>query len=174
MGDDRFKLAAAAIDAANAEDPSGKEPRDASLMVGWIERLAPGADDALRLAARAHHVRRWTVPRSSYPDGRAGYLRWRRDLHEVHAREVGAILADAGYGAEFIGRVQDIVRKRNLKTDPDVQTFEDALCLTFLQTQYDDLAGRLEAEKMDEVVTKTLAKMSERGRALAAELQAAG
>ena len=168
--DDRFTRAITAIDAANAEDPTGKEPRDALLMTEWVSQLAPGASEALRLAARAHHVRRWTVPRSSYPDGRAGYLRWRRDLHEVHAREVGQILADVGYEVDVIARVQDIIRKRNLKTDAEVQTFEDALCLTFLQTQYEDLAARLDDEKMDVVVQKTLAKMSERGRELASRL----
>ena len=31
--------------------------------------------------------------------------------------------------------MQDIVRKRNLGGDPEVQTFEDALCLSFLETQ---------------------------------------
>ena len=170
MTDPRFDRAIAAIDAANAEDPTGKEPRDALLMTEWIAQLAPDADEALRLAARAHHVRRWTVPRASYPDGRAGYLRWRRDLHEVHAREVGQILATAGYEDDVIARVQDIVRKKNLKSDPEVQTFEDALCLTFLQTQYEDLAARLDDGKIDEVVAKTLAKMSERGRELAAQL----
>ena len=172
MGGDRFTRAIAAIDEANAEDPTGKEPRDAVLMTEWIERLDPQASEALRLAARAHHVRRWTVPRSSYPDGRAGYLRWRRDLHDVHAREVGAILAAAGYHADVIARVQDIVRKRDLRTDPEVQVFEDALCLTFLQTQYEDLAARLDDEKMADVVAKTLAKMTDRGRTLAAELSA--
>jgi hypothetical protein len=171
MSADRFADAVAAIDAANAEDPTGKEPRDAVLMTEWINELTPDASEALRLAARAHHVRRWTVPRSSYPDGRAGYLKWRRDLHEVHAREVERILSTVGYEPEVVARVQDIVRKRNLKTDAEVQAFEDALCLTFLQTQYDDLAARLDPERMDEVVAKTLAKMSERGRELAARLQ---
>ena len=174
MSDDRFARAIAAIDAANAEDPTGKEPRDAILMTEWIEELAPDASEALRLAARAHHVRRWTVPRPSYPDGRAGYLRWRRDLHEVHAREVASILSNVGYDTGTIGRVQEIVRKRNLKTDPEVQAFEDALCLTFLQTQYEDLAARLEPDKMDGVVAKTLAKMSPRGRELAEELSRRG
>ena len=35
--------------------------------------------ETLLLAARAHHLRRWELPRDSYPVGRAGYLRWRRD-----------------------------------------------------------------------------------------------
>jgi hypothetical protein len=167
---ERFDRAIAAIDAANTESPTGREPADAVLVTDWVRKLAPDASEELLLAARAHHIRRWTVPRSSYPDGRAGYLRWRRDLHEVHAAEVGAILDDGGYPPAAIERVQDLVRKRRLASDPEVQVLEDALCLTFIQTQYDDLASRLGGEKMSTVVEKTLAKMSEHGRARAAEL----
>jgi hypothetical protein len=172
MPEDRFTAAIAAIDAVNAESPTGVEPDHAVRVTGWVRRLRPDAGEALLLAARAHHIRRWTVPRSSYPDGRAGYLKWRRDLHEVHAREVAAVLTDAGYDDTTVARVQELVRKRNLAKDPEVQVLEDALCLVFIQTQYDELAAKLEPEKMDEVVRKTLAKMSDRGRALAAELTA--
>jgi hypothetical protein len=168
----RFDRAIAAIDVVNAGSPTGVEPDHAVRVTEWVRRLRPDAGEALLLAARAHHIRRWTVPRSSYPEGRAGYLRWRRDLHEVHAREVAAVLTDAGYDETAIARVQDLVRKRNLAKDPEVQILEDALCLVFIQTQYDELAAKLEPEKMDEVVRKTLAKMSDQGRALAAELTA--
>jgi hypothetical protein len=168
----RFARAIAAIDAANAESPTGVEGDHAVRVTDWVRRLRPGAGEELLLAARAHHIRRWTVPRSTYPDGRAGYLRWRRDLHEVHAREVGAILEAEGYPADTIARVQDIVRKRGLSSDPEVQVLEDALCLTFIQTQYDEVAAKLEPEKMEQVVAKTLAKMSDEGRRLAAEVMA--
>jgi hypothetical protein len=166
----RFDRAVAAIDAANAESPTGVEGDHAVRVTEWVRRLRPDASEELLLAARAHHIRRWTVPRSSYPDGRAGYLRWRRDLHEVHAREVGAILAAQGYEPAGIERVQDLVRKKRLASDPEVQTLEDALCLVFIQTQYDELAGRLDPAKMEGVVAKTLAKMSEEGQRLAGEL----
>ena len=170
MRDDRFARAIEAIDAANAQSPTGVEGEHAVRVTDWVRRLQPDASEELLLAARAHHIRRWTSPRSSYPDGRSGYLRWRRDLHEVHAREAGAILADAGYEAATIARVQDIIRKKRLASDPEVQVLEDALCLVFIQTQYDELAGRLDDEKMQGVVAKTLAKMTDQGRAEAKRL----
>lgn len=172
MTDARFDRAIAAIDAANAESTTGSELDHAIRVTEWVRRLRPDADEALLLAARAHHIRRWTVPRSSYPDGRAGYLRWRRDLHEVHADEAAAILRAEGYDEATVARVGDIIRKRRLASDPDVQVLEDALCLVFIQTQYDELAGRLDDGKMETVVAKTLAKMSEDGRRLAAEVMA--
>jgi hypothetical protein len=181
---DRLDRAVAAIDAANADDPNTivvhgvsrpKELAHAELMTAWVTRMRPDASEALLLAARAHHIRRWVVPRESYPEGRSGYLRWRRDLHEAHAADVGAILVDVGYDDTTIGRVQDIVRKRNLaRGDADVQVLEDALCLVFIETQFDELASKLERPKMVDVVRKTLKKMSAVGReaALALELPA--
>ena len=169
MDEDRFARAVAAIDAANADDPNTivvhgeerpKELAHAELVSEWVVALRPDASEVLRLAARAHHLRRWTVPRTSYPEGRAGYLRWRRDLHEQHAREVGEILGREGYDDETVARVQDLVRKRGLGKDAEVQTLEDALCLVFLETQFDELAARMDAEKLDGVVDKTLKKMS--------------
>ena len=64
------------------------------------------------------------------------------------------------FRSETIARVQDLVRKRGLGKDPDVQTLEDALCLVFLETQFHDLAARLDPEKLTGVVDKTLKKMS--------------
>ncbi len=179
MPGDRFDRAIAAIDAANADDPNTilvrgelrpKELAHAELVSAWVVSLQPDASEALRLAARAHHLRRWTVPRTSYPEGRAGYLRWRRDLHEQHAREVGEILGGVGYDDDTIARVQDLVRKRGLGKDPEVQTLEDALCLVFLETQFDDLAARLDRDKLDGVVDKTLKKMSPDAIARVADL----
>jgi hypothetical protein len=177
---DRFTRAIAAIDAENAPDPHRilirgeerpKELAHAELMSAWVDRLAPDASEALRLAARAHHLRRWTIARSSYADGRSGYLRWRRALHEQHAREVAEILEKVGYDERTITRVQDIVRKRRLGKDQEVQVLEDALCLVFVETQLHDLTARVEPEKMLDVVKKTLVKMTPRAVQLALELE---
>ena len=165
--------AIAAIDAANADDPDPVTREHPARMTAWIERLVDAPSDALLLAARAHHLRRWEVPRSTYPDGRAGYLKWRRDLHERHARDVAVILEAEGYDTATIERVQTIIRKRGLGKDPEVQAFEDALCLVFIETQFVDLAERTERSKMVEVTRKTLAKMSDAGLAHTGALVAA-
>ena len=176
MTGDRLARSLAAIDAANADDPATividgvtrpKEQAHAEMMSEWLARLDPDADEAQRLAARAHHLRRWAIPRSDYPDGRSGYLRWRTALKKRHAEDVAVILATEGYDEATIARVQQIVRKEGLGRDHAVQVHEDALCLVFLQTQFDELIERLGHDKAVEVVAKTLAKMSEGGREVA-------
>jgi hypothetical protein len=173
---DRLATALAAIDAANADDPHTivvdgvkrpKEQAHAELMTEWVRRLDPDCTDEQVLAARAHHLRRWSIPRASYPEGRSGYLRWRTALKKQHAEEVGAILREAGYDDAAAERVGQIVRKQGLGTDPAVQTHEDALCLVFLQTQFDELADQLGDDKTIDVLRKTAAKMSPAGLAAA-------
>lgn len=175
----RLSRALAAIDAANADDPNALEVRGtrrpkelahAELVSEWVETLCPDPSESLRLAARAHHVRRWEIVRSGFPAGRAGYHRWRKALHAHHAEILAAILAEAGYGADTTRRATDLVQKRGLGRDPEVQVLEDALCLVFLETQFAELAGRLDEEKLLDVTRKTLRKMSPEAIARAGEL----
>lgn len=160
----------AAIDAANAADPRSHDGEPLALAQGrraeeWVVRLDPEASDALRLAARAHHLRRWTLPRSDYPEGRAGYLRWRRAQRERHARDLAAILGEARVDGSVAARAAQIVTKRGLGSDPEVQTFEDAVSLTFLETELRSVLERLDDDtKAADIVAKTLAKMSAAGR----------
>jgi hypothetical protein len=176
---ERFARAIAAIDTANADDPNvvtirertgPKEVLHAELATEWVERLHPDASEALLLAARGHHFRRWTVPRASAPAGRAGYLKWRKSLQQQHARELGELLTTAGYDADTIARVQAIVRKEGLANDAEVQALEDALCLVFLETQLDDIVARLDPDTLQRVIVRTAKKMSEAGRAAIAEV----
>lgn len=167
-----IERARSAIDAANAADPNEHDGEPLALLQGrlaegWVVRLDPDASAALRLAARAHHLRRWVVPRASYPDGRAGYLRWRRDQKQRHAAELRDLLEGAGVDPAVVERAAAIVAKVGLGSDPEVQVFEDAVCLTFLETQLGDTADRLDVDHMTSVIAKTLTKMSEPGKAAA-------
>ena len=168
----------AAIDAANADDPRSHDSEPLALAQGrraeeWVVRLDPAASDALRLAARAHHLRRWALPRSDYPEGRAGYLRWRRAQRERHARDLAAILDEARVEGSVAARATMIVTKRGLGSDPEVQTFEDAVSLAFLETELNSVLDRLDDDaKAADIVAKTLAKMSAAGREQAAAVAA--
>jgi hypothetical protein len=141
------------------------------LAAEWVADLAPDADDALLLAARAHHLRRWELPRSEYPEGRAGYLRWRRDQKQRHAADVAEILGRVGYEPAEIERVQALVRRDDLtRGDAGAQAVEDAACLVFLETQLADVAPRFDREHLLDVIRKTARKMSPTGLAAVARL----
>jgi hypothetical protein len=177
---DRLGAVLAAIDAANADDPNvlvidgvarPKEQAHAELMTHWVRTLDPDASDEQLIAARAHHLRRWSIPRDDFPRDRGGYLRWRTALRRQHAAEVAEIMRRSGYGDASIERVQAIVAKKGLGRDPDVQVHEDALCLVFLATQFDELAAQIDDdEKMIAILRKTAGKMSPAGLAAAGSL----
>src|SRR5688572_3785647 len=175
---ERFQRALALIDEENSRDPnhdvvSGQPiPREllySQRLTDWVLRLEPNASEALRLAARSQHIARWKIPRASYPEGRAGYLKWRNDLKRLHADMTGEILHRAGYDDAVINRVRVLNLKQNL-TDPETQTLEDALCLVFLQFQFTELAAKLPSDKVLNALRKSWNKMSERGRQAALTL----
>jgi hypothetical protein len=174
-----LNAAVEAIDAANADDPvqievggrlRPKEVVHAERMTHWVLELDPDATDDQLIAARAHHLRRWVVPRSTFPDGRQGYLKWRVAQRQRQVQELTELLAAVGCPAEVIERASTIVAKKGITSDPAVQTHEDALCLVFLELQIDELAERLDRDHMVEVLRKSLEKMSERGIAAAGSL----
>ncbi|MEM9073606.1 MAG: DUF4202 domain-containing protein [Myxococcota bacterium] len=176
---DRFEQAIARFDAANAEDPhheivDGDEvPKEliyGKRMSEALADFAPEASEALRLAVRAQHLQRWKIPRSDYPMGRVGYLRWRKELKDLHAELAGAILKDVGYDDDTVERVGVLLRKKGLKTDPEVQLLEDVVCLVFLRFYLDAFAADHEDSKVVDILRKTWGKMSEAGRAAALRL----
>lgn len=175
----RFQTAIRLFDEANAGDPhregwEGLEhPREllyARRLTDWVLALSPEASEVLRLAARCQHLCRWEIARDSYPADRAGYLRWRRDLQQFHARRSGEILGRAGYDEATIGRVRDLNLKKDLGKDAELQVLEDALCLVFLQFQLSELARKTDEEKVVNALRKSWAKMSEAGRERALSL----
>jgi len=158
------------IDAYNAADPHGREKEYSERLTFWVLKLQPQASEVLRIAARGQHIGRWTLPRESYPMDRGGYLRWREELKRFHAKTVGEIMQQAGYDPALIERAQSIIMKKNLATDPEAQTIEDALCLVFLETQFEDLQSKTPEEKMIPIIQKTWKKMSPAARDLALQL----
>ena len=172
-----FALASAAIDAVHAEDPERdatgrpKELVYAERMSAWLEKLAPQASEHLKLATRCQHLRRWAIPRASYPEGKVGYLRWRKDEALAHAALAGEILARAGYEADAVARVQSLVKKERIKHDAEAQLLEDATCLAFLEVDFAAFAQKHDEAKVLDILRKTWPKMSSRGHEAALGLK---
>lgn len=170
--------AIAAIDAANAEDPNLIEVNGSTWprakyqgirATHWVERLRPDAEVAVHLAARAHHLRRWEIARADYPEGRVGYHRWKRDARGAARTAISNVLGPVGVDHVTIERVGALVNRDDLGRDDGTQLVEDAACLVFLETQYDELIERLGDEKVADAVRKTLKKMSAEAIAIAGD-----
>jgi hypothetical protein len=163
----RLQEALAALDAANAADPKGEALAYGQRMTAELERLVPDASDILRIAARGQHVERWLLPRAAYPEGKAGYLDWRREQARRHALRVAGIMAEAGYDAADRDRAGVLLRKEGLKRDPEVQALEDVICFVFLRWYFAPFAEGRDRDGLLDIVRKTARKMSAEARARA-------
>lgn len=168
----------AAIDAANAEDPRKIDGRAfeslyAERMSARLSALYPNASDLLKIAARAQHLRRWEIPRGDYPEGRKGYNEWRRACRAHHAKLAGEIMRANGYGEAEIAHVGALVRKEQLKKDPESQALENVAAVVFLEHYFGDFLAKYHGyddDKLIDILGKTLCKMSPRGHAAALSL----
>lgn len=161
-----------AIDAANSADPTIEASQPAALLYGQrmsteLARLFPDASDLLQIAARGQHVERWLLPRHEFPEGREGYLDWRREQARRHALRVGGLMAEAGFAPDQIARVGQMLRKEGIKRDPQVQALEDVICFVFLRHYFAPFAPTQDPAALLKIVQKTARKMSAEARARA-------
>lgn len=182
LNDDALQAAISAIDSANGEDPNvivfeGRSWPRAQLQgvraTYWLGELDTSADPAVTIAARAHHLRRWSVNRSSFPEGRAGYHRWKREARAAHRAAIEAVLAPLQLPSDVVARAGEFAERTSL-TEPGTQLVEDVACLVFLETQYDELIERLGDEKVSDALRKTTRKMSAAAIALSPRAVASG
>jgi hypothetical protein len=178
----RFDAVIAEIDAANAADPrmvtAGGTSRPYELayaerMSRELQHIYPDASELLRIAARAQHIRRWDVPRASFPEGRHGYNDWRNACREHHAKLVTAIMARHGYDEAEIAHVTMLIRKEKLKKDRESQALENVVAVVFLEhyfAEFDASHSGYDDAKMIDIIGKTLRKMSPKGHAAAMAL----
>ena len=178
----RFDAVLAEIDAANAADPrtvaigGGTRPFElayAERMSARLLQIYPDASELLRIAARAQHIRRWDIPRASFPEGRHGYNDWRKACREHHAELVRAIMSRHGYSEEQIGRVAMLIRKEQLKKDKESQALENVVAVVFLEHYFEEFDSKhsdYDDAKVVDIIAKTLKKMSPRGHAAALAL----
>lgn len=175
----RLQQVLASIDAANAADPNpevqdaARRPKElvyGERMSEMLGRFAPQADAVQQIAVRAQHIRRWEIPRNSFPMTREGYLQWRTRLYKFHAEAVAALMREAAYDAASVARVEAAVGKRGIKVNPDSQLLEDIAGLVFIEHYMHGFATQhpeYDEAKWLGIIRKTWQKMSEAARAFA-------
>ena len=171
MANDRLQKAYAAIDQYNSRDPHSelvngqsfpKELLYGQRMTEKLLSYQPDAAEHLLLAARAQHIGRWEIPRSSYAMDRKGYLQWRSADKLHHAKIIQPILETAGYDQQTIEKVKFLLLKKELGSNAETQTLEDVVCLVFIQHYLEEFATQHDDDKVVEILRKTLKKISPR------------
>ncbi|GKZ34567.1 hypothetical protein AbraIFM66950_004881 [Aspergillus brasiliensis] len=171
------------IDALHSEDPTKVTNTDtpyelhyAEKMTSYLYKHTPDPSPTLQLAIRAQHLKRWEVPRGTYPDGKVGYYSWRTAVARRQADIAVKVCLESGIEEAEAERVGRLIRKEGLKggEDAEAQVLEDVACLVFLDDQFEAFQGKYDKDKVVDILRKTLKKMSERGKKLALELEMGG
>lgn len=128
VGENTSSSVAATAAGDNEEEAKQDEMAYADAMEEWIVKLIDSTPDhesmlsdikggkqILQLAARCQHLQRFKSPRSSYPEGKAGYLKWRRDLYTIQANRAKEFMKEAGITEEERYNVGIWVSKTDLK-----------------------------------------------------------
>ncbi len=131
-------------------------------------------EDLLLLASRCQHLERFATPRSTFPDGKAGYLQWRRSLYTKQADKAKAILISSGVSDESADRVHKWVRKGELNVgkesgDPGepanaVNFSAAARALTLVTLQVHSCSRMRQCSSLSTVSSKTLRKSTKSTR----------
>lgn len=159
-----------------AEDDNGQDETDhqdemsyADGVEAWAVKLletdeqstkltsGPGGIELIRLAARCQHLERFLTPRSSFPEGKMGYLKWRKTLYGIQADRARELLRQAGVAENEADMVRRWVSKTDLQPgkpsgDAGTQLLEDAAVLVFLQDQLGGFAEKHKDYKKEKTV----------------------
>jgi hypothetical protein len=166
---DAYCRARQSIDAAHDADPKRTPDGRAAELVyadrteAWVTKLVPAASPILQLAARCQHLERWSVPRATFPEGKAGYLKWRQSLYKKQAERAKELLLAAGVSGAEADEAATWVSKSAMKTNAGTQALEDAACLVFLENEIGEFAAQhadYPREKFVDILRKTWRKMS--------------
>ncbi len=176
MNQERFDQTIAKFDTLNAQDPNAislegkpqaKELVYALRMSLMLDKYAPDASEALKLAARCQHIQRWKKPRSDYPMTKPGYMQWRGNLKQFHAEVATKILTEQNYDRATILKVSGLLKKENLQSDADTQTLEDVIVMVFLAYDLDNFVQKhndYTEKKLMIILRKSYLKMTAKGR----------
>jgi hypothetical protein len=179
----RLDAVLSAINCINNEDPNtiifndityAKEYIYGIQMSETLEKYWPDANEFLKIAVRAQHIKRWHLKRNEFDEGKTGYFKWRKALGKFHAQLAHNIMLKHQYTALEAEKTAAIIRKESFKSNSDSQALEDVACLVFLQYYFDDFAEKFIAKdneaKIIRIVQKTWGKMSPKAHKIALSL----
>ena len=104
--------------------------------LAWLDRLAPGSREAVRLATLTHDMER-AFPGPDQPASSLSDVEYYR-LHSARsARVVGAWLREQGAGETLLKDVQELVLLHEFGGNPEANLVQAADSLSFLEVNID-------------------------------------
>lgn len=150
----------------NTEIYNGKEyPKEYLYSLRMLETLSQifkNANTVQVIAAKAHHLCRWEIPRTTFAKGKQGYLKWRQTLYKHQSEKATHVLTQLQFDKQTIEDIANAIQKKGLKQNFNTQVVEDVACIVFLKYYIDNFikSHGNDEEKIIGIVKKTWDKMS--------------
>jgi hypothetical protein len=141
-GMNESRLMAAAREWVSERYPYNREHLFTAL--DWLDRIAPGAPEAVRLATLTHDMER-AFPGPDQPVNTTFDPDYERAHAERSARLVGAWLRDQGADEALVAEVERLIRAHEVGGWPDADLVQAADSLSLLDTNVDLFLGFVRA-----------------------------
>ena len=117
-------------DCANLTDRE-KDSTHSKLVLKWVLKLKPGADEALQIAALGHDVDRAIEKRRVKKEDFKDYEKYKKEHAKESAKIVCEILEKHDLERDFIHKVKFLVENHEVGGSEEVEILKEADSLTF-------------------------------------------
>ncbi len=176
---DRFAEAIKRIDTINGSDPvkippdergSPREEYFVRLRLNRLEKIAPMADEIIKLAVRAYNLARWEIVRESYGLDLEGYRQWRAARAESAADKTARILGDLGFSPSDIKRARNLIKGVDAGSGGESQMLRDIDGAVFFENEFGPLINTSSDLELQNIVLARWTVLSWKGRRFVRDL----
>lgn len=133
--EERFEKVKEEIKNIIKESPIEEDPVHSELVLKWVLKLKPDADEALKIAALAHDIDRaiTKITESDLKDYKANYHQYKKEHAERSAQFIAEILRKNGYLEDFINKVVFLVERHEIGGDEESDILRDADSIAYFE-----------------------------------------
>jgi hypothetical protein len=130
----RFGTVKKQIEKMLLNSPVQSDPLHAKLVLKWVLKLKPDADEALKIAALAHDIDRAVTKIVDPPTGNLlRYMRLKKEHSLRSAQIIGEILEKNQYPVSVIEKVRHLVENHEFGGDSESELLKDADSLAYFE-----------------------------------------
>jgi len=150
------------------ESPIEEDPLHSELVLKWVLKLKPDADEALQISALSHDIDRaiTKVTESDLKDYKANYHKYKKEHAERSAKFIAEILRKNNYPEEIVKKVIFLVERHEVGGDKESDILKDADSLSYFEYNISFYLKRNGKEQTKEKIKFMYSRMAEESKKL--------
>lgn len=150
-------------DCANPTDRE-KDSTHSRLVLKWVLKLKPGADEALQIAALGHDIDRAIEKRRVKKENFKDYEKYKKEHAKESAKIICEILKKHDFEENFINKVKFLVESHEVGGSKEAEILKEADSLTFFSFDISYYLKDRGSKKTKEKVRFMYERLSEKAR----------